>query len=375
MSKIRTACCTGGLHTICLSKAGYVYSFGYGNYGQLGLGEETSITNFPIQITHLPIITQISCGYFFTICIDELGNLWSFGENNKGQLGLGNTENQNIPQQILNIPPIIQISCGSNHTVCLTNKNKIWTFGCNHEAQLCIYPINKFESSPIKTKFRNIKNISAGGYQTILQQEKKILYFGCTVVTNRYNFTPREIPEVPFNYCFNEGKEPNIISISCGVSHTLFLDDEGFAYGLGANKDSRLGITYHEGSSYNIATKINFNRKIKKIFATLQNSYVIDEDNHLWSAGSNSHGQMGTEKCSISNCSLFMIKDIDRVKYVATGHGKHVLFNSSYEIWALGNNDYGQLGLSDYVQRNIPEKLDYSHIFGKMRSNSKSARK
>ena len=82
------ACSTGGFHTITLSNEGSVYCFGQNQFGQLGIGEKTDfLVSVPTLIPNLPKITQISCGYSFTVCVDEEGFIWSFGDNQYGQLG------------------------------------------------------------------------------------------------------------------------------------------------------------------------------------------------------------------------------------------------------------------------------------------------
>ena len=74
---------------------------------------------------------MISCGYGFTVCVDYEGFIWSFGQNNFGQLGTGNITNFNVPQKILSIPPVISVSCGSLHTLIITNDDNLWSWGRN----------------------------------------------------------------------------------------------------------------------------------------------------------------------------------------------------------------------------------------------------
>ena len=56
---------------------------------------------------------MISCGAYFTVCVDYEGFMWSFGENEYGQLGTGNQTNFNVPQKIEDIPPVLSVSCGA----------------------------------------------------------------------------------------------------------------------------------------------------------------------------------------------------------------------------------------------------------------------
>ena len=64
---------------------------------------------------------MISCGDSFTVCVDDEGFIWSFGQNREGQLGTGNNTNFNVPQKLLDIPPV---SCGYEHTLIITDDFK-----------------------------------------------------------------------------------------------------------------------------------------------------------------------------------------------------------------------------------------------------------
>ena len=80
---------------------------------------------------------MVSCGTFFTVCIDHEGFIWLFGENSSGQLGTGNKTKFNVPQKLHNIPPVHSVSCGSDHTLIITNDSNLWLCGRNYDGQLC----------------------------------------------------------------------------------------------------------------------------------------------------------------------------------------------------------------------------------------------
>ncbi|KAH3731679.1 hypothetical protein Pelo_17491 [Pelomyxa schiedti] len=63
--------------------------------------------------------------------------LLSFGENSKGQLGLGDNENRNIPCLVA-IDGIAQIaaSCTASHSITVTKKNSVYSWGSNEHGQL-----------------------------------------------------------------------------------------------------------------------------------------------------------------------------------------------------------------------------------------------
>ena len=115
----------------------------------------------------------VSCGGDFTLCVDYEGFIWSFGENNYGQLGTGNTTNFNVPQKLLNIPPVHSVSCGYEHTLIITTDQNLWSCGGNDFGQLC-HGDKKDRSGkkPQKTSFSNISKISGGNFRSLFQNNK-----------------------------------------------------------------------------------------------------------------------------------------------------------------------------------------------------------
>ena len=104
-----------------------MHSFVYNSQGQLGLGHSNDIS-LPTPIPNLSKINMISCGLYFTVCVDWEGFIWSFGANFCGQLGTGNTTNFNVPQKLFNIPPVLSIACGDEHTLIITTDSNLWSW-------------------------------------------------------------------------------------------------------------------------------------------------------------------------------------------------------------------------------------------------------
>ena len=58
-------------------------------------------------------IRQIACGAYHTLILKHSGELIAFGDNEYGQLGLGdNIEKINIPTCVIKDESIQQIACG-----------------------------------------------------------------------------------------------------------------------------------------------------------------------------------------------------------------------------------------------------------------------
>ena len=87
--------------TVCLSNDGRVYSFG--KYDSSYHGQKERIISSPTLISSLINITAISCGLYHTLCLDIDGNVFSYGLNYNGQLGIEGIACTYEPQKIKDI--------------------------------------------------------------------------------------------------------------------------------------------------------------------------------------------------------------------------------------------------------------------------------
>ena len=236
------AACCGEYHTVTLSNDGTLHSFGYNYLGQLGLGTNNQRVSVPTPIPNLPQISKISCGCNFTVCVDCEGFMWSFGENNSGQLGTGNTTNFNFPQKILDIPPVLSISCGLEHTLIITTDSDLLSCGYNKYGQLCL-DNQENQTKPQKTLFSNISKISTGNHHSLFQNDKGEI-FSCgynhhgECGLGHFN-SPQIKPSLVLN------PPQNIVQFICGSYQNLFLDSEGNVFSVGYNYHGQLGLGHN----------------------------------------------------------------------------------------------------------------------------------
>ena len=76
-----------------------LWGWGYNAQGQLGLGNTTYYSS-PKQVGALTTWSQIANGNTHAIATKTDGTLWSWGYNVYGQLGLGDTTSRSSPVQV-----------------------------------------------------------------------------------------------------------------------------------------------------------------------------------------------------------------------------------------------------------------------------------
>lgn len=97
-----------------------LYSFGRNNYGQLGIGTCSPYDWMmqPVKIESNSAILEICCGAEHNLVLNSDGEVWSFGWNEHGQLGLGHNRDEPTPSKI-NFPKsarIASIACGYGYS-------------------------------------------------------------------------------------------------------------------------------------------------------------------------------------------------------------------------------------------------------------------
>src|ERR1044071_8023373 len=138
--------------------------------------------HYPKEIINLIVMLfykcrklKISCGCNYTILIKDQYNIYTWGDNRLGQLGLGHTRQMNTPQKIIienkNIfDNIKKIKCGENHTMLLTKHGKMYACGDytytnrSHPTYQQIIGTNK------------IKKINCGSDQTMMVTIQNEIY-------------------------------------------------------------------------------------------------------------------------------------------------------------------------------------------------------
>ncbi|KAL0021375.1 hypothetical protein WJX77_009849 [Trebouxia sp. C0004] len=107
-------------HTVACTDGGDVYSWGWNADGQLGLGDDQS-RGEPELVSHAQLedvhINQVSCGARHTLVMDKQGRAYSWGWNKYGQLGLGDMSNRLVPCCILLDGSVECVACGWWHSM------------------------------------------------------------------------------------------------------------------------------------------------------------------------------------------------------------------------------------------------------------------
>jgi regulator of chromosome condensation len=208
---------------------GDVYAWGSNEGCSLGFEECELLVPFNTGLNH---IVRLYAGAYHNFAIDDNNNVWVFGLNNMGQCGLDESEDFIIPSRehpFFNKveKKIDEIVAGQHHTLALMHDGQIYSFGRSDNGQLGLgnnVISNKRVVAPtVIPNLTSIKLIGAREDFSIAIDTAKNIYawgFGETLILG-----DKELNETsPLQISgLNELEGKDIVRISCGSLHVLFL--------------------------------------------------------------------------------------------------------------------------------------------------------
>lgn len=164
-----------GQHHSVGIKNGELYTFGQNSFGQLGVGDNNTRLS-PVKIGSKSDWIAVAAANYHSLALDSSGNLYSFGKNDFGQLGLGDYNHRNIPVKVSGL--WTSISAGNDFSVAIDTNNKLWSFGKNNHGQLGLGDTAN-RNIPTKISVDNWHKVSAGSEHVLaISDAKRLWTFG-----------------------------------------------------------------------------------------------------------------------------------------------------------------------------------------------------
>lgn len=363
----------------------------------------------------IPTFTKISAAYYGCAGIDENGKVWTWGQNNNYNLGIGESNSSyttQIPKRIggkndaISGETIVDISTGYYHTFAIDKEGKLWAWGRNYNRTFGVYTGISSINTPIcitnmegKLQGKKIKKACAGNERSVVIDEDGKVY---TMGHNNYNSLG--IGSISYDYrsvyCLNE-LYPELrnkkfvdgrYSFYECCSHLILLDEDGKVWMCGRNQNGELGtgsfaneyinypvcISNIEGSPLN-------GKKITQVeVGSYHTSAAIDEDGNLYMWGYNGNGELGDGTNNNSATPLCLTQDKNNRLYgkkitkVSLGYNASLIVDDEGKVYTTGADYSFQLGQGHndtgkstniFVCINnkinfVPEDIDLGFYFG-----------
>ncbi len=384
----------------------HLYTWGRNNYGQLGLGNVSGFQfNTPQEVTGLPDgdIEQISMGYDYSAAVvsDETGDhLYTWGLNDHGQLGINDKKDYNTPQEVNELPAgeIEQISTGVMHSAAVISDgtgDHLYTWGDNNDDQLGLgdeFNGYNYDTPQEVKEFSNsnIEQISMGDRHSSLvvsENDSDHLYtwgrndngqlgLGDEFQDQHYN-TPQEVITLP---------DGDVKQIETGdyYSGAIVTDENGdHLYTWGLNYRGQLGLGYdYEEYNYNTPQEVTGlpDGEIEQVSMGEEHTSVVVNDgtsDHLYTWGNNYDGQLGLGSDYYwwnydypKEVELLPAGEIEQISMGDKFSAAVVNDGKSDSIYTWGLNDFGQLGLGDDIKHNTPQEMQAMPYVNNVNSNA-----
>ncbi|KAM4012351.1 serine/threonine-protein kinase Nek9 [Anomaloglossus baeobatrachus] len=308
--------CAGDAHFAVVTVEKELYSWvnmqgGSKLHGQLGHGDRASYRQ-PKHVEKLQgkSVQQVSCGGDFTMCITDEGQLYSFGSDYYGCLGVDQSLGSEVLEPVLVDfflhEPIEQVSCGDSHAMVLTRSKCVYSWGCGEYGRLGLDSEDDV-STPQRVEVQRglcIVSVSCGTDGSfLLTQSGKVLACGlnehnklglnqCTAgIINHEAYR-----EVPYTTSLTLAKPLSfykVRSVSPGKTHTAAIDERGRLLTFGSNKCGQLGVgDYRKHLGINLLGGPLGGKQVIRVSCGDEFTIAATDDNHIFAWGNGGNGRL-----------------------------------------------------------------------------------
>ena len=204
------------VHSVVISKDGKAYAWGRNEKGQLGVGHTNDLRR--PQLVEALIekeIVSAATGRNHTLFLAKDGSVYACGDNRSGQVGPDKTPTVNKPRLITyDGPPAKKVACGADFSVIVDVQGNLWTWGHPEHGQL--------------------GHNTEGSY---LEKAGKV-NFDFVYVPTRVSLYVEKDPK-------SKAATPiigvTIKDVTCGINHCVAIDEKNRAFSWGFGGYGRLG--------------------------------------------------------------------------------------------------------------------------------------
>ena len=328
----RVKVAVGENHVLVLDEGGEVWSIGSNANGQLGLGESISYTNELQHIKTLHNIVSIKAKGNYSMALDSDGNMWTWGVNDRGQLGVGDKFDRWTPDKNKYLNNVAEVYAGWLHAAAITKDGKLYLWGLNESGQLGDGGVQKKLKPTLITGMENPVKVALGYRHTmVLTADRKVYIFG----SGSFAQISRggELTEL-------EGAS----DVDCGMYHSAAVVNRRL-YTWGRNNYGQLGDETRDNRSD--PQPVNYS-STGQVQCGAYYTVVTGGRNEFEAAGDNSCYQFGrsTKKYySIYWVSTRLRKELrDEMTSATVGANNIIFTDKNGLIYGCGSNEYGQLG-------------------------------
>lgn len=240
-------------HSIALGDDGIVYAWGRNKSGQLG--DDTLVNKSVPVAVHLPQgleIVKISAGWDYSVVLTANSQIWAWGVL-RDITGNKDDKAVKVPVQLQNPDDLsfADISAGTAHVALLSSDGEIYGFGQNLDGQLGIGATNKGAYVPTKAQTPagvTFEKVTAGGGFSEALSSDGVIYAWGRSMSGELGIGTNERCAGPWDEYMCSTPTPikaptrvSFIDVDAGSTHSLAVGTNGLTYAWGLGPFNELG--------------------------------------------------------------------------------------------------------------------------------------
>jgi alpha-tubulin suppressor-like RCC1 family protein len=248
LQQVFNACdvASGDYHTALLDTHGHVQTLGTNHKGLLGVGKGSKESHTPVQVPLLPTIVKIVCGSNYTIALSNTGELYGWGANSSGSLGLGDSDIRYTPEKISFTKTVVDVKSGGHHVIAQVNGGAFYSWGANSNCELGQGHDLEIVNTPHQI-------LAIRGYQHRISQFEMGHRFAVLLTDNGvYSFGSNQEGQLGLGNTVNQAipqeilslRNQRVTSIACGNCSAYAVTSEGRLFAWGSNNYFQLGLSH-----------------------------------------------------------------------------------------------------------------------------------
>jgi alpha-tubulin suppressor-like RCC1 family protein len=303
----------------------------------------------------------VSAGVGATFALKGDGTLWAWGSNEAGELGLGDSydgDSYDTPTQVGSASDWTAVCAGYGDAFALRSDGTLWSWGWNEDGQLGLGDTTSSDAYDTPTQVGSDSDWTAllgtGYYATFAIRSDGTVW--------AWSFNGSwQLGLGDFNYgdCFyvptqvGSDTDWTDVSASYGASDTFATKSGGTLWAWGSNDGGELGlgVPYDPLTAYDSPTNVGSDSDWTAVSAGRDgDNFATKSDGTLWAWGSNDGGELGLSDSNYADTydtPTQVGSDGDWVAVCGDGDDATFAVKSDGTLWAWGYNGNGQLGLGD----------------------------
>jgi alpha-tubulin suppressor-like RCC1 family protein len=366
-----TAVDGGGSHSVALRSDGSVWAWGSNYKGELGNGTVSAALSLPGQVKSplaagfLTNITAVACGSGHSLARQSDGTLWTWGQNDYGQIGNGATSSTGVSTPFHIAPAganFVAMAGGALHSLAVrndaTNAGTVWAWGYNGNGQLGNGAVSASSTtSPaqvvgqtVGTFLTGITAVAAGNAHSLALQGNGQVWAWGVDTSGQVGLAGA----LGTNVVRPAPVLANMAAVAAGEFHSLALGQDGTVWAWGSNDYGEIGSgTPASGAKVATPVQVPGLAGMVAISAGTNFSVALKNDGTLWSWGLNLSCQLG-DGTTISHTAPAPVIALTSVTAFGSGASHSLAVRSGGLVWAWGFNLSNELGTPFIAYSTVP---------------------